>query len=203
MAEIPKYLFELFRNNRSYRKFLQHPVPDQELLKQLVEMTRFAASSKNIQPLKYLLISSSKADLDFTFKQLKWAWYLKNWEGPEPEERPTAYVIVLLDKNLNDNAEFDAGIVAQTILLGATAAGFGGCIIRTVNRYALARYFDLDKTLEIMMVIALGKPNQLVEVEDLKANRSIAYYTDESGNHIVPKRVLEDIIWSKKKKNHD
>jgi nitroreductase len=32
-------------------------VPDEKLLKQLVGLTRFAASSKNMQPLKYLLFS--------------------------------------------------------------------------------------------------------------------------------------------------
>jgi nitroreductase len=202
MAEIPNEIFELFRKNRSYRKFLQQPVPDETLLKQLVDLTRFAASSKNLQPLKYLLVLG-KEELDFTFDQLKWAWYLKNWEGPAPDEHPTAYLIVLLDKNLNEQAEFDAGIAAQTILLGATAAGFGGCIIRTVNRYALSKYFELDAKLDIIMVIALGKPNQTVELEDLKPDGSIAYYSDESGNHIVPKRVLDDIIWPKKRKNHD
>ncbi len=202
MAEIPHEIFELFRKNRSYRKFLQHPVPDEKLLKQLVELTRFAASSKNLQPLKYLLVLG-KEELDFTFDQLKWAWYLKNWEGPAPDERPSAYIIVMLDKNLNEQAEFDAGIAAQTILLGATAAGFGGCIIRTVNKYALSKHFNLDKNLDIMMVIALGKPNQTIELEDLKADGSIAYYSNQSGNHIVPKRILDEIIWPKQKKNHD
>ncbi|HOI32677.1 MAG: nitroreductase family protein [Bacteroidales bacterium] len=195
MSEIPQEFIELLRKNRSYRKFNQFPVPDEKLLYHLVEITRFTASSKNIQPLKYVIVKEPQ-ELNFVFNQLKWAWYLKDWDGPSPVERPTAYLVMLLDTNLNDRADFDAGIAAQTILLGATAAGFGGCIVRTLNRYAISRYFEIGEHLEIMMVLALGKPKQTIEIETVK-NESVAYFINKNDVHIVPKRPVSDLIWKK------
>lgn len=199
MAEIPNNLIELLRVNRSYRRFHQRPVPDEKLLHELVALTRFTASSKNIQPLKYVIVTKPN-ELNFVFDQLKWAWYLKDWDGPSPDDRPTAYLVMLLDKNLNDRADFDAGIAAQTILLGATAAGFGGCIVRTVNRYAISRYFNLEENLEVMMVLALGKPKQTVEIKAVE-NASVAYFTDENDVHVVPKRLVDELIWQRSKKS--
>ena len=120
--------------------------------------------------------------------------------SPLPDDRPTAYLVMLLDKKLNDRADFDAGIAAQTILLGATAAGFGGCIVRTVNRYAISRYFNLEENLEVMMVLALGKPKQTVEIKAVE-NASVAYYTDENDVHVVPKRLVDELIWQRSKKS--
>ncbi|MBG0781067.1 MAG: nitroreductase family protein [Bacteroidales bacterium] len=81
----------------------------------------------------------------------------------------------MLDKNLSEHAEFDGGITAQTILPGATAARFGGCIIRLQNKFTLSRHFNLDKKSVILIMIALGKPNQIFVQKDLIADESIDY----------------------------
>ncbi|MBU1369624.1 MAG: nitroreductase family protein [Bacteroidetes bacterium] len=200
MPTDPKNLTELVKRNRSYRKFdHNYTIAYDDLLK-MVDLARLTPSSKNMQPLKYLVVHDSP-DEKYVFSHLKWAWYLKEWSGPSPEERPSAYIIMLLDTSLNDRADFDAGIAAQTILLAATEMGLGGCIIRTLNRYELAKYFMLEPHLEILLVIALGKPTQQVIIDEMDASGSTAYFTDDENRHHVPKRNLKEIIWKQKHKS--
>jgi nitroreductase len=185
-------LKDLVLLNRSYRKFYNDKKVSIEQLVSLIDLARTTPSSKNRQPLKYLLVTTPK-DVDFVFSHLKWALFLKDWNGPDKSEQPTAYIIMLLDKTLNEQADIDAGIAAQTILLGAVEKQLGGCILRTVNRYAITNYFNLPSTLEIIQVIAIGYPNQKVELTALDKTASVNYY-EEKGIHFVPKRKLEDII---------
>lgn len=179
--------------NRSYRKYINNVKINLETLTDLIEAARIAPSSKNQQPLKYILLTKEN-DTNFVFKHLRWAWYLKDWDGPAENERPPAYIIMCCDTDLNDQALIDAGISAQTILLSAVEKGLGGCIIRTVNRYAIAKYFNLPSNLDIIQVLAIGVPDQKVELTTPDENGSIEYYEDKDGIHYVPKRKLEDII---------
>ena len=179
--------------NRSYRKFHNDKKVTKTQLLELVDLARNTPSSKNRQPLKYLLITEDP-DVEFIFQQLKWAWYLKDWTGPSIDEQPPSYIVMFIDKNLNDQAFIDAGIAAQTILLGAVENEMGGCIIRTVNRYAISKNFNLPPNLEVVQVIAIGYPNQDIQLSPVKDDESINYFEDNKGTHFVPKRKLEDII---------
>ncbi len=184
---------DLVLKNRSYRKFHNDKKVSVDTLKEFIDIARTTPSSKNRQPLKYILVTNYE-DNEFVFSQLKWAWYLKDWDGPSKDEQPPSYIIMCIDTNLNDNAMIDAGIAAQTILLGAVENQLGGCIIRTVNRYAISKYFNLSENLEIVQVLAIGYPNQEIELTDVKDDESINYFEDLNGKHFVPKRKLEDLI---------
>lgn len=186
-------LKELILRNRSYRKFhAEIPVLEAEL-EYLVDLARQTPSSKNRQPLKYILVTQ-KPESDFIFEQLSWAKHLTDWSGPSADERPPAYLIMLLDTRLNPEAGIDAGISAQTILLGAVAKNLGGCIIRTVNRQAISQHFNLPAHLEILLAIAIGKPKQEIKLVKVKDGNT-EYFTDKEGIHCVPKRELQEVIF--------
>lgn len=186
-------LKDIVLKNRSYRKFKASEPVSMNTLEFLIDLARVTPSSKNMQPLKYILLNG-KNETDYVFERLKWAWYLKDWKGPSEEEQPPAYIIMLLDKSLNDNAMIDAGIASQTILLGAVEKGLGGCIIRTINRYELHKHFNLPEHLEIILVIALGKPDQEVSLTEVDKTGNVQYYEDDEMVHYVPKRKLDEII---------
>ena len=186
-------LKDLVLKNRSYRKFHFDKKVEIDELKQLVDLARLTPSSKNRQPLKYILVTDPE-DSHFVFKHLKWAWFLKNWNGPSLHEQPPSYIILALDKDINEQADIDAGIVSQTILLGATEMNMGGCIIRTVNRYELKKYFQLPDSYEIILVIAIGFPNQEVRLSEVKPDGDTQYFEGPGGVHVVPKRSLDDLI---------
>lgn len=184
---------DLVLKNRSFRKYHYDKKVSIDTLTKLVDLARTTPSSKNRQPLKYVLVTKDY-DVDLVFSKLRWAWYLKDWNGPSAEEQPPSYIIMCCDTDLNDKAMIDTGIASQTILLGAVEENLGGCIIRTVDRYAISSHFNLPENLEIIQVIAIGYPNQKVELTDIDDSGSINYFEDDEGTHFVPKRKLEDLI---------
>lgn len=186
---------ELVNRCRSYRRFDESLPVAESTLRDLIALARAVPSAANRQPLKYVLSCVPRANQRI-FETLAWAGYLKEWPGPEPGERPAAYVVVLLDTRITKNADTDVGIAAQTILLGATARGLGGCMFGAVKREELASRLGLPSHLEITLVIALGKPVEHVVLEDLPADGSIKYYRTPDRTHHVPKRSLDELIQS-------
>jgi nitroreductase len=184
---------DLVKNNRSYRRFYEDFIIGRNTLEELVDLARLSASAANRQPLKYIL-SCEKNKNDLIFPNLGWAGYLKDWPGPVEGERPSAYIIMLNDTEITKNYWCDPGIAAQTILLGATEKGLGGCIFASVKRDELRSALKIDKRYEILYVLAIGKPREKVVLETVGTDGDIKYWRDSQGVHHVPKRPLEEII---------
>ncbi len=179
--------------NRSYRRFDQSVAITPETLRALVELARLSASGRNAQPLKYLLACTPEQNA-LIFGHLAWAAYLKDWPGPAEGERPTAYIVVLGDKQISPTFGIDPGLAIQNILLGAVERGLGGCILGSVRREELRQVLGLPEQYEILYVVALGKPAETVVVEPLGPDGDIKYWRDAAGVHHVPKRALDEII---------
>lgn len=181
--------------NRSYRRFYQEFLIERELLESLVDNARLSASAGNMQPLKYILSYDTQKN-DLIFPHLAWAGYLQDWPGPVAGERPSAYIIILGDTTISKNFWCDHGIAAQSILLGATEKGLGGCIIGSIQKEGLRNALSIPNEYEILLVLALGKPKENVVIEPVNSTGDIKYWRDREMIHHVPKRALEDIIIS-------
>jgi nitroreductase len=186
-------LDELVRRNRSYRRFHQEVPISCETLRELVELARLSASGANRQPLKYFLSCDPERNA-LIFPLLAWAAYLTDWPGPVEGERPSAYILVLCDSQISKTAGIDHGIASQSILLGATEKGLGGCIIASVQRDALRQALGIDPRYEILHVLALGKPKETVIIEPVGPEGDIRYWRDAERVHHVPKRSLDELI---------
>jgi len=182
----------LIKKNRSYRRFKKSFEIKKETLMELVELARLSASAANIQPLKYILSYNPEKN-DKIFPCTKWAGYLSDWDGPGEDERPSAYILILGDTSIAKSFDCDHGIAAQNILLGAVEKGLGGCILGALKRKALHESLNIPPRYEILIAIALGKPDEEVVVENA-CNGDIKYWRDEEDVHHVPKRPLEEII---------
>jgi len=185
-------LYDLIRRTRSIRRFMEHEPIDMETLRYLVDLARLGGSARNVQPLKYLLVNAPAVNSKI-FTHLGWAGYLKEWPGPQEGERPAAYIICLLDTRLSNEAACDLGIATQNLLLGAAEKGLGGCRIASIAP-GLRHVFELDDHLQILQVVALGKPAESVSLEELKPGKDIKYWRDADQIHRVPKRPLQDLI---------
>jgi len=186
-------IHELIFKNRSYRRFHEDHIIERDTLVALVDLARHSASAGNKQPLKFFL--SCDPDTNATiFSALKWAGYLEDWSGPELGERPSAYIAIVGDNAVSDSFNVDHGIAAQSMLLGAVELGLGGCIIASVQRVKLQRELGFPDHYQILLVVALGKPKEIVVIEPLAEDGDIRYWRDENGVHHVPKRSLEELI---------
>jgi len=184
---------DLILKNRSYRRFHQEVAIERATLRELVDMARLSASGANRQPLKYILSCDPKRNA-LIFPQLAWAAYLKDWPGPAEGERPAAYIIILGDTEVSEQFFCDHGIAAQSILLGATERGLGGCIMAGIKQDGLRQALEIAPRYEIMLAVALGKPGEKVVIDELGADGDIKYWRDSNSVHHVPKRSLDDII---------
>ena len=186
-------LHDIVMSNRSFRRFHQDVAIGRDTLVALVDLARLSASGANRQPLKYILSSDPETNARI-FPALAWAGYLADWGGAQEGERPSAYIVVLGDTRVMRSFGCDHGVAAQTILLGAVERGLGGCMLASVDREGLRRALGIPPHLEILLVLALGKPREKVVLEDVKPDGDCAYWRDGEGVHHVPKRRLEDII---------
>ncbi len=184
---------DLVLKNRSYRRFYEDHIIESQTLKDFIKLARITPSAANKQPLKYIL-SNTKEKNAKIFETLAWAGYLKEWDGPEPGERPSAYIIVLGDLEIGKNYfDVNAGIAMQSILLGAVEKELGGCIFAAINRELLAMSLSIPERYQVLYVIALGKPKEKVVIDDIIED-DIEYWRDKDATHHVPKRTLDELI---------
>ena len=108
------------------KRSLPEPEPLGDLLKKdpistatlydLIDLARLGGSARNGQPWQYM-IANSPVLCDKIFPYLGWAGYLTDWKGPIEGERPSAYILCLLNKNRlkgpESEAQFDLGIATQ------------------------------------------------------------------------------------------
>ena len=186
-------LDELIKKNRSYRRFYQNERVSIDTLKELVNLARLSPVEANFQELKYILSNDPEKN-NAIFSCLKWAGFLKDWDGPADGERPAAYIIIVRDTAIKEKTGIGHGIAAQSILLGATEKGLGGCMLLSIDKTALRQTLALDDQFEILLVIALGKPCEEIIIDEIDKGESTKYWRDEKSRHHVPKRKLDDII---------
>ncbi len=187
-------LKDLVMKCRTFRRFYQDvPIPMEDL-RDFVDTARLTASASNAQSLRFKLVNEPALCAQI-FDHVRWAAALKDWDGPEEGERPSAYIVIAGDPSISKNRIYDVGIAAQTIMLAAVEKGYGGCMMLSFERPSMYRVLGVDPdryTLEL--VLALGKPKEQVKIVPVGADGSTTYYRDEHQVHCVPKRGVEDVI---------
>jgi len=178
---------DLVVKNRSYRRFYQDISVERETLRELVDLARLSPSAANRQALKYILSSDPEKNA-LVFPNVR----IDN--NPIEGERPSAYVIILHDTRIQAWAHVDLGIAAQTIHLGAVEKGFGGVMVGNIDKDGLRRALDIPAHLEILLVLALGKPKESIAIETVGQDGATQQWWDDDRVRHVPKRPLDDII---------
>jgi nitroreductase len=185
-------LIDFVLKNRSYRRFDGKTTISADMMEHFIELARLCPSSRNQQALKFIFLNQPD-HCEKLYPNLAWAGYLKEWDGPGEEERPTGYIIILGDTTLGSKFDVDLGICAQTILLGAVEKELGGCMIASIKREEVRSLLQIDAQYKIVLVIALGKPIENVVVDSV-INGEIKYWRDLDNTHHVPKRRLSDVL---------
>ncbi len=183
---------DLLIADRSVRRFKADIPVSTETLVQLIDLTRYCASGRNIQPLRYRLVNSGE-EKDEIFPLLKWAGYYTDWDGPEPDQRPAAYIVQCTDTELTGDCMCDDGLNLQAITLGATALGLNACIIKAFNSPALSAALGIPKRYRPEYVVALGVADEKTAITRMEDNR-YKYFRDETDTQCVPKRSIDELI---------
>ena len=182
---------KLTENTRCTRRFRQDTTIEHEDLIELIDLARQISSGKNMQPLKYIAISDGKTK-DEVYKPLVWAANLTKWQQSK-YEKPTAYILIINDTSIKGFSAIDSGIAMQTIMLGASAKGYDGCMLASIDKVAYSKLFNLPPHLEPMFIIALGISSENIKIVDVE-NNDTNYYREDNGTHCVPKRTLDEVL---------
>lgn len=183
---------QILQANRSFRRYLEEDkVPLQEALR-WVKNLRYTNSMRNAQPLKYILVDKPTL-LEKIYPLLRWAGYLKDWNGPEKGERPPLLIVQLLDKDCSSTARFDEGLQLSALTLQATEAGYGCCILAAFDASSLVSTLAIPSRFTPLAIVAIGHPKEHVVIEE-QEGENIKYFRSSDGIHHVPKRKEEELI---------
>jgi nitroreductase len=185
-------IFDLLQKRRTIRRFTQAKIPI-DVLSSIVDCGRKAPSGMNKQPLEFFLVDKDDL-LPKIFEQTRWAGYLPKEDGHPPDGwRPTAYVVVLVNKDISAErlCAHDVGAAVENMILAALEQGVGSCWIASVTRDAVAEILDIPDTHAIDSVLALGYPDE--QPIEVPVTDSIKYYKKDGVLH-VPKRKFDDIF---------
>ena len=191
-------VYRIILKRRSIRRFQQKRIPF-ALLKRIVNAGRLAPSAANLQPCEHIIVNHPTL-LEKVFSALKWAAYISPAGNPPEGKRPTAYIIILIDKEINKNGDKDAAVAIENMILTALEKGIGSCWIGSIERAKLRQILKIPRKYKIESVLALGYPDEKSVTEEFKG--SIKYWKDKEGVLHVPKKRMESIfhhnLWSEK-----
>lgn len=183
---------ELVKATRSFRNFDPEYRLSDETMRELIELCRYTPSTANSQSIKFAF-ANSVPSCEKIFPMLGWAGYIKENKPPYDGNVPAAYILVCYDTDIANEIEIDAGICAQTIVLGAMDKGIGACMIGSFDKLKAAELFALPDNIKPRLFIALGKPAETVEIVDIK-DGDVKYYRGGKDKHFVPKRTTDELI---------
>ena len=185
-------IMELLAGRRTYRRFLQKPVPA-GVVADMVEAVRLSSCGANRQAIR-LVVVQSPAMVAKVQPLVKWAAYLPPEQGvPKPGEQPVLFVAVVQDASIPGDNDTDAGIALANLTLAAWAKGVGSCIMGAIDRPRLTELLGLSENEKLHSMVALGYPAHASRVVPLTEATGVKYYLDENRDYCVPKRAAADI----------
>lgn len=185
-------LSQLLKKNRSYRAYDSSFVVRADQLMRIIDVNTKIASARNQQVLRYRPVLADEARRIVPHIRLGSA--LPHLHLPESGCEPNAFIVVCSTVSESRNVSIDLGISLQSMLLQAVEMGLNGICIGAFDKEAVKR--ELSLPLEPLMLLAIGKAGEHIELTDIHSGDSQSYYR-EGGVHYVPKIVLEDLIVKK------
>jgi nitroreductase len=179
----------MLKERRSVRKFKNEKV-DRELMKEIIELSRWAPSWANYQIARYTLVDDeatlAKLANDgvkgfvYNMKTIQAAKgvailsYVKGKSGTLDQKKLDMMKEELSPAKADVWEIFDAGIACQTFCLAAHAKGVGTCIFGVIDEKSIAQIVNLPADEAVAALIVYGyedgphaKPTPRKEVEEI------------------------------------
>ena len=182
-------LNRLLRRNRSYRGYdTKFEVRDDQL-RRIIETATLCPSARNQQVLRFRPVLANESDI--MLKHIRLGGALPELHLPFPGTEPRAFVVICSTVEESKYVDIDLGIVAQSMLLQAAEIGLGGICIGAFDHEPIREKLDLKY--EPLLVLAIGRPAEHIELKECREGDSLTYYR-EGGIHYVPKISIDDLI---------
>ena len=182
-------LNQLLIRNRSYRGYDMSRIVSREELLRIVNVNTRIPSARNQQCLRFRLITADESHKVLPHIRLGGA--LPELHLPLKGTEPQAFIVICSTQAEDRWVDIDLGISAQSMLLKATEMGLNGICIGAFNADAITQAFSLPY--KPLLLIALGKGTEHIQLTEIAATDSHAYYRTD-GIHYVPKVRLNDLM---------
>ena len=184
-------LDRLLTKNRSYRGYDNSYVVRPDQLRRIISVNTKIPSARNSQLLRFRPVTHEEAEKVVPFIRLGGA--LKDLKLPFEGQEPRAFVVICSATPTPDHYVYiDLGISAQSMLLQAVEIGLGGICIGAFDKAKVKESLELPY--EPLLVVAIGKPNEKIELVEIHEDENKNYWRDEKGTHFVPKVALDELI---------
>lgn len=191
-------VFDAVFNRHSVRVFKENPV-DYVILERCVESARLAPTAMNSQLCEYFIADEKNMVAQILDSVALWGGVPKPAGGWSPERKPVAYIVVLINLELEkergcgrDNAFLDIGMALENMALVALEAGVGTCIMTGIDKKRVGQIIKVPAKYEVAAMLALGYPDEKIVLET--TDGSVKRWVDEQGARHIPKRKLKDIL---------
>ena len=157
---------DCIKTRRSIRNYKEDQIP-QDLLKEVVELARFAPSWKNGQIARYYVVQSAELKKKIAEDGMMGFSFNTNTLTKAPALVVVAYVEKRSgyerDGSFTTSKEdrwemFDSGIATQTFCLAAAEKGLGTCIMGIFDEAKIAEVISIPEGLKVGAVLAIGYP---------------------------------------------
>jgi nitroreductase len=182
-------LRRLLLHNRSYRGYDTSFQVRGDQLRRIIEVATLCPSARNQQVLRFRPVLGDEAEA--VLRNIRLGGALPELNLPFPGTEPNAFIVICSTVEESKYVDMDLGIVAQSMLLQATEIGLGGICIGAFDHEPLRKLLALPY--EPLLVLAIGKPAEHIELKPCNAGDTLTYYREE-GVHYVPKIKIDDLI---------
>lgn len=172
--------------------------PDQKIAKEelvaLVELACYVPFRDNRQPLRYIAVSDAGLMQGvtgcFSFDET-----LPGCSPGVDIGLPSACIILLGETGeIKDAVACQSGIAAQTILLGAHAAGYAALLCEPQDPLRMVDLLDVSAVYVPLLAIMLGSSRETVVIDAVSSTVPLAPYLDKHGIRHVPKLAVEEVL---------
>ena len=182
-------LVNLLTKNRSTRGYDSSFVVRKDQLHRIIAVNNKIASARNAQQLRFRPVLADEAGKVLPY--IKMGSALPHLHLPQKCSEPNAFIVVCCVDEPRSSVYIDLGISVQSMLLQAVEMGLNGLCIMSFDKEMLIEALSLEY--EPLMVVAIGKSAEKIELVDISADESYDYYRRD-GVHYVPKLNVDELI---------
>ena len=182
-------LERLLLKNRSHRDYDARFIVREDQLRSIIEVNTRIPSARNQQVLRFRPVLADEAPK--VLEHIRLGGALPELRLPLPGTEPNAFIIICSTVEESRYVDIDLGISAQSMLLRATEMGLNGICIGAFDKEAIRQAFGLP--FEPLLILAIGRGIEKIELVDIGAHESHAYYR-RGDTHFVPKVRVDELI---------
>ncbi len=174
---------ELLTRSRSYRGYNKQYVVSRAELERIAGVCSRIPSGCNQQVLRFFLVTK-ESGADRVLPLIRMGAALPELHLPHPGTEPEAFIVCCSTAKESKLVDIDLGIALQSMALKAVEMGLNTLMIGAFNKESLKEALGLE--LEPLMLLAIGKGTERIELVPTDADAPRAYYRS-NGVHYVPK----------------